>query len=64
MTGDAWNGHGFEISFAEPYDQTMIIQSIYAGGGRRDFMIVFGWTLFGIFYLGRAGNVVLWADDF
>jgi hypothetical protein len=27
--GEAWNGHGFEISFAELPDKTLIVQSIY-----------------------------------
>jgi hypothetical protein len=31
MMGEAWNGHGFEFSFEDLLDKTMIIQSIYAG---------------------------------
>ena len=27
--GDAWNGHGFEISFEELPEKTLIVQSIY-----------------------------------
>lgn len=29
--GSAWNGHGFELSFVGMCEQTMLIQSIYAG---------------------------------
>ena len=29
--GNAWNGHGFEISFKELLDKTLIVQSIYSG---------------------------------
>ena len=29
--GEAWNGHGFEISFESMADRTLIVQSIYTG---------------------------------
>jgi len=29
--GEAWNGHGFEISFENMADRTLIVQSIYTG---------------------------------
>ncbi|MCF6314639.1 MAG: hypothetical protein L3J39_19480 [Verrucomicrobiales bacterium] len=28
--GEAWNGHGYEISFSNIFDSTMIVQSIYS----------------------------------
>jgi len=31
IIGEAWNGYGFEISFDEPFDKTLLIQSIYCG---------------------------------
>jgi hypothetical protein len=31
QTGEAWNGHGFEFSFKELPDKTLIVQSIYTG---------------------------------
>lgn len=31
MIGEAWNGHGFELSFSELQGKTILIQSIYAG---------------------------------
>jgi hypothetical protein len=29
--GEPWNGYGFEISFKEMYDRTLLVQSIYSG---------------------------------
>jgi hypothetical protein len=37
MIGEAWNGHGFEFSFEDIYDKTMIIQSIYSGEKPEDY---------------------------
>jgi len=35
--GEAWNGHGFEFTFADLFDKTLIVQSIYTGGETQDF---------------------------
>ena len=35
--GEAWNGHGFEFSFKELPDKTLIVQSIYTGTETKDF---------------------------
>lgn len=35
--GEAWNGHGFEFTFADLFDKTLIVQSIYTGGEPKDF---------------------------
>ncbi|WP_420644849.1 hypothetical protein [Candidatus Leptofilum sp.] len=35
--GEAWNGHGFEFSFKELADKTLIVQSIYTGTEPKDF---------------------------
>src|SRR5690606_22493847 len=37
MIGEAWNGHGFELSFEGLLGETMLIQSIYAGDKEKDF---------------------------
>ncbi|WP_105620031.1 hypothetical protein [Vallitalea okinawensis] len=37
IIGEEWNGHGFEFSFKEVYDKTMIIQSIYSGNKPDEF---------------------------
>ena len=37
MIGEAWNGHGYEISFRGLYEKTMIIGSIYSGDTPKDF---------------------------
>ena len=31
QVGEAWNGHGLELSFEGEFNRTMIVQSIYAG---------------------------------
>jgi len=31
VIGGEWNGHGIEISFCTNYNETMIVQSVYAG---------------------------------
>lgn len=35
--GEAWNGHGFEISFKGVPDKTLILQSIYTGSEPKEF---------------------------
>ena len=35
--GEAWNGHGFEISFKDVPDKTLILQSIYTGSEPKEF---------------------------
>ena len=35
--GEAWNGHGFEISFKGVPDKTLILQSIYTGSEPKGF---------------------------
>ncbi|MCG7549253.1 hypothetical protein [Pseudoalteromonas sp. Of7M-16] len=35
--GEAWNGHGFELSFKDVPDKTLILQSIYTGSEPEDF---------------------------
>jgi len=35
--GEAWNGHGFEISFENMPNQTLLVQSIYTGTEPKDF---------------------------
>ena len=35
--GEAWNGHGFELSFEALPDKTMIVQSIYTGSQPKEF---------------------------
>lgn len=35
--GAAWNGHGFEFSFKDVPDKTLILQSIYTGSEPEDF---------------------------
>lgn len=35
--GQAWNGHGFEFSFKNIPDKTLILQSIYTGSEPKDF---------------------------
>jgi hypothetical protein len=37
IIGEPWNGYGFEISFKELLDRTLIIQSIYSGNIPKDF---------------------------
>lgn len=36
IIGEPWNGYGFEISFKESFDKTLIIQSIYSGNRPND----------------------------
>jgi len=35
--GEAWNGHGFELSFKDVPDKTLILQSIYTGSEPKGF---------------------------
>jgi len=35
--GEAWNGHGFEFSFDDIPNKTLILQSIYTGSEPKDF---------------------------
>lgn len=35
--GEAWNGHGFEFSFASLPSETLIVQSIYIGSESQNF---------------------------
>ena len=35
--GEAWNGHGFELSFENEPNKTLILQSIYTGADPTDF---------------------------
>lgn len=35
--GEAWNGHGFELSFKDVPDKTLILQSIYTGSEPKEF---------------------------
>tara|TARA_R110002124_G_C8958768_1_gene513882 strand:+ start:3363 stop:3848 length:486 start_codon:yes stop_codon:yes gene_type:complete len=35
--GEAWNGHGFELSFKGVPDKTLILQSIYTGSEPEEF---------------------------
>ncbi|MFP3976818.1 hypothetical protein [Marinobacter sp. KMM 10035] len=35
--GEAWNGHGFELSFSGIMDQTLLVQSIHAGSEPDNF---------------------------
>ena len=35
--GEAWNGHGFEFSFVDLFDKTLIVQSIYTGSEPKGF---------------------------
>ncbi|GAB4201658.1 MAG: hypothetical protein Tsb002_38330 [Wenzhouxiangellaceae bacterium] len=35
--GEAWNGHGFEFSFKDIPNKTLILQSIYTGSEPKDF---------------------------
>jgi hypothetical protein len=37
QVGEAWNGHGFEFSFKDIPDKTIIVQSIYTGSEPKDF---------------------------
>ena len=38
QTGEAWNGHGFEFTFTNLFDKTLIVQSIYTGNEPKDYI--------------------------